>query len=116
MLLVMLVSGTGMVIFFYLYFVSAALILDNLPVHRAIMQSFVVVRNNFWATLGFILLNFVIMLGYSFIMASLAEIEPVGTVAAICLYAYIGSGLAMALLVFYRTRILKQEQRLAPVA
>lgn len=112
-MILMLLSGTVLILFFYLYFVTAAVVMDNLPIHRAIAQSFVVVRNNFWATLGFVLLYNVIALGFAFIMNSLAEMAPWGTVAAVLLYAYIGSGLAMALLVFYRTRILKQEERLA---
>ena len=109
-LLVMLLSGMMLVLFFYLYFVSAALIMDNLPVHRAIMQSFVMVRSNFWATFGFVLLYNVIMLGFAYLMASVATVTPIGTIAAILIYAYIGSGLAMALLVFYRTRILKKDE------
>jgi hypothetical protein len=112
-MILMLLSGTVLILLFYLYLVTAAVVMDNLPVHRAIAQSFVVVRNNFWATLGFVLLYNVIALGFAFIMNSLAEMAPWGTVAALLLYAYIGSGLAMALLVFYRTRILKQEERLA---
>ena len=110
-LVVMMITGTLVVLFFYLYFVTAAVIMDNLPVHRAIVQSFVVVRNNFWATLGFIILYNLISLGFAYIMMSMAEMTAVGTVAAILIYAYIGSGLAMALLVFYRTRLLKQEDR-----
>ena len=109
-LLLMLLSGTLLVIFFYLYFVAAALIMDNLPVHRAIIQSFVLVRRNFWATLGFVVLYNVIMLGFAYLMTGVASITPIGTIAAILVYAYIGSGLAMALLVFYRTRILKQDE------
>ena len=113
---VMLFLGTMWVIFFYFYFVVAALVLDNLPVHRAMMQSFVVVRNNFWTTLGFVVLTNLILEGFTYITASLAGMAPVGTLAAIVLHAYIGSGLAMALLVFYRTRVLKQEDRLVSVA
>jgi hypothetical protein len=109
-LLFMLISGTLLVVFFYLYFVSAAVILDNLPVHRAIIQSFVLVRNNFWATFGFVVLYNVIMAGFAYIMTSLADMPPLGTLVAIFSYAYIGSGLAIALLVFYRTRILKQDK------
>ena len=37
---------------FYLYFVTAAIVLDDLPLHRAMMQSFAVVRDNFLATLA----------------------------------------------------------------
>jgi hypothetical protein len=109
-LIFLLLSGTTLVLFFYLYFVTAAVVVDNLSVHRAIVQSFVLVRNNFWATLGFALLYNVITIGFAFIMASVAAITPWGTLVAILSYAYIGSGLTMALLVFYRTRILKQEE------
>jgi hypothetical protein len=111
-LIFLLLSGTLLVLFFYLYFVTTAVVMDNLPVHRAIVQSFVLVRNNFWATLGFVLLYNVITLGFAFIMASVAKMTMLGTLAAILLFAYIGSGLTMALLVFYRTRILKDEARL----
>ncbi len=110
-LIFLLLGGTVLVVLFYLYFVTAAVIMDNLPIHRAIAQSFVVVRTNFWATLGFVLLYNVITIGFAFLMTSLAKLTPVATLAAILLYAYIGSGLTMALLVFYRTRILKHEEQ-----
>jgi hypothetical protein len=115
-LIFMLLSGTLLVLFFYLYFVTTAVVMDNLPVHRAVAQSFVLVRNNFWGTLGFVVLYNVITLGFAFILANVAAMTPAGTIAAILSYAYIGSGLAMALLVFYRTRILKQDERLVSVA
>jgi hypothetical protein len=115
-LILMLLGGIFVVVFFYLTFVTPALILDNLPVHRAIVQSFVLVRNNFWATLGFVMLNNVIALGFALLLAGLAQMTPIGTIAAILLYAYIGTGLTMALLVFYRTRLLKHEEGLVPAA
>jgi len=108
----MLFSGVVLVLFFYLYFVTAGVILDDLPLYRAITQSFVTVRNNFWATLGFIVLYTVIMLGFGYLLTTLAALTPIATIVAILVYAYIGSGLAMALLVFYRTRLLKQDERL----
>jgi hypothetical protein len=111
-LIFMLFIGVIMVLLFYLYFVTAGLILDDLPVYRAITQSFLTVRNNFWPTLGFIVLYTVISLGFAYLLINLATMTPVGTVIAILVYAYIGSGLAMALLVFYRTRLLKQDERL----
>jgi hypothetical protein len=80
-------------------------------VHQAIARSVVLVRNNFWATLGFILLYNVITLGFSLIMARLATATPAAALIAIVINAYIGSGLAMALLVFYRTRLLKYEEQ-----
>ncbi len=105
-----LFSGSILVLLFYLFFVTAALVLDNLPVHLAMMQSIALVRNNFWATLGFVLLSNVILAGVALIMARLTIWAPVGVAAAIVIYAYIGSGLAMALLVFYRTRVLREEK------
>lgn len=109
-LLAILLSGAVMVLSIYLYFVTVAIVLDNLSVTRAVMQSFTLVRNNFWATLGFILLFQLITVGFSLIMGQIAAGSALGTLIAIPLNAYIGSGLALALLVFYRTRILKHEE------
>jgi len=108
-LLVFLFSGSVMVLFFYLYFVAAALVLDNLPLHSAVAQSFLVVRKNFWATVAFIVLTTVITVGIALIMRQLTAYSFAGTAAAIVVNAYIGSGLAMALLVFYRTRLLHAD-------
>lgn len=108
--LMVLFSGAVLVLFFYLFFVTAALVLDNLPIHLAVAQSFVLVRNNFWATLGFVVLSNVILAGVALLAARLTTWSPLGIVAAIVIYAYIGSGLAMALLVFYRTRVLRGEK------
>jgi hypothetical protein len=102
-----LLAGVVMVLFFYLYFVTAALILDNLPLHTAVAQSFVLVRNNFWAVLGFIILTNLITVGIAMLLAQLTPFEPIGPLAAIAINAYIGTGLTLALLVFYRTRLLK---------
>ena len=109
MLFMFLFSGAVMVLFFYLYFVVVALVMDNLPLHMAVAQSFALVRKNFWATMGFIVLTTVITVGMALIMRQLTEIAPVGIALAIVVNAYIGSGLAMALLVFYRTRILQSS-------
>lgn len=105
-LVMLLFSGMIMVLFFYLYFVTVGLVMDNLPLHVAIMRSFLLVRRNFWATLGFVFLTNLITLGFALIMSRIATYPPLGTVAAIGINAYIGSGLTMALLVFYRTRVL----------
>lgn len=106
----LLFGGAILVVLFYLFFVTAALILDDLPVHLAVAQSFVLVRNNFWATLGFVLLTNVILAGVALLMVQLTTWSTAGIFAAIVIYAYIGSGLTMALLVFYRTRILRAEK------
>lgn len=102
-----LFGGAVLLLFFYLYFSTAALVIDNLPVHRAMLQSFRLVRNNFWATLGFVVLTNLISIGITLLLDQLVALQPVGLLLAVGVNAYIGSGLAMALLVFYRTRILR---------
>jgi hypothetical protein len=103
---VFLLSGAVIILFFYLYFVTAALIMDDIPLHLAVMRSFTLVRNNFLPTLGFIILTNVITVGMALILDRLTAFTPVGVLTAITVNAYVGSGLAMALLVFYRTRLL----------
>jgi len=100
----MLLGGLTMLFFFYLYFAPVALILDNLSLSTAVMQSVHLIRSYFWSTLGFVLLTNVISIGFALILTKLGAFIPMGTAAAIVLNAFIGTGLAMALLVFYRTR------------
>lgn len=104
--LAFLFAGLLMVLTIYLYFVPAALILDGLRLPAAMLQSFRLVRNNFWATLGIILLSELISAGFSLILRPLVVYQPAGTLTAIALNAYIGSGLVMGLFVFYRSRVL----------
>lgn len=103
---VFLLGGLVMVMVLYLYFVPAGLILDDLRLPTAVMQSFRLVRDNFWATIGLILLSQLISLGFTLILGRFAVYQPFGTLVAIILHAYIGTGLVMGLLIFYRSRIL----------
>ena len=100
----MFLAGLTMLGFFYLYFVPAALILDNLSLPTAVVHSVRLVRNYFFPTLGFVLLTNVISIGFALILTRLGAFIPVGVLVAIVVNAFIGTGLAMALLVFYRTR------------
>ena len=100
-------GAVTLVVFFYLYFVTAALIMDNVPLNVAIMRSIRLVRENFWATLGFILLSSLIGLGIALLLVQLADIGMWAGFVAIVINAYIGTGLSMALLVFYRSRFIK---------
>jgi hypothetical protein len=107
-------AGAGaltLVIFFYLYFVVAGLVMDDLSVTAAIARSVRTVQENFWATIGFILLTTLIGLGFALLLIPLSNATPWGALAAIVLNAYIGTGLAMALLVFYRSRVVLKEQK-----
>lgn len=98
--------GMVLVVMVYLYFVPAGLIMDNLPLFHAIGQSFRLVRDNFSATLGLILLMRLISWGVMMILERLFVYQTFGILAAILINAYIGSGLALGWLVFYRSRLL----------
>jgi hypothetical protein len=103
---VLLLSGLSIVFFFYLYFVTAGLVLDNLPVSQAVVRSVLLVRHNFWATLGFVLVTSVISMGMGLLLAPLATGASLGMVIAALVNAFLGTGIALALLFFYRTRLL----------
>jgi hypothetical protein len=96
-----------LIVFFYLYFVTAALIMDNVPLNVAIMRSMRLVQENFWPTLGFVLLSNLIGLGIALLLVQLANMGMWAALVAIVVNAYIGTGLSMALLVFYRSRFIK---------
>ena len=105
-IILMLVSAFTFMLFFYLYFVTAGLILDDQTIFEAVTTSFSLVRNSFWSALGFILLTNVISAGFGLLINPLSAYTPVGTAIAILANAYIGTGLVMALLIYYRTQLL----------
>ena len=100
---------TTLVLFLFLYFVTPAIVLDNLGVREAIARSLHLVRRSFWSVLGFAVLVNVIFAGVGLLLARVASFAPMGTAAAILANAYVGVGLSMALLVFYRTRVLAEQ-------
>lgn len=109
--LTFLFGGMLLVLGVYLYFVPVGLVMDNLTLFPAIGQSFRLARDNFGGTLGLILLTRLISGGITIILQRLFAYQEVGILAAILLNAYIGSGLALGLLVFYRSRLLMAEGR-----
>ncbi|MEZ4706224.1 MAG: hypothetical protein R3A44_03410 [Caldilineaceae bacterium] len=107
--LILLLGGLTFVVYFYLYFAVIGLIVDDLSIFDAVVSSMRLVRHNFWSTFGFIMLLNLISIGFSLLLSSMAAQQPYGAVAAIVANAYIGTGLAMAILVFYRTRLLQLD-------
>jgi hypothetical protein len=105
-----LAGAVTLIVFFYLYFVTAALVMDNVPLTAAIGRSLRLVQENFWPTLGFILLSNLITLGIALLLVQLASIALWSALAAIVINAYIGTGLSLALLVFYRSRLIKSTE------
>ena len=59
------------------------------------------------------LLSNLIGLGFALLLAQVANLAMGGTLVAIVINAYIGTGLSMALLVFYRSRVIKGEPEIA---
>ena len=102
-----------MLLFVYLYFAVPALIMDDLGVRAAIVQSMQLVRSHFLPTLGFVLLTNLIGLGLGLIFVQLADNSLWGALVAIPANAFIGTGLAIALLLFYRTRVLLMAETVA---
>lgn len=109
-LVLAMAGGVFFVAFVYLYFVTAAIVLDDLGVLAAMGQSVTLVRRNFFPVVGFALLVTLIGIGIGLLLANLAGTGPIAMVASILVNAYIGTGLAMALLVFYRSRVLVAAQ------
>jgi hypothetical protein len=89
---------------FYLFFVPQAITLLDAKPLAALWSSFAVVRSSFWSTLGLVLLVNVISLGLGLVLRALLA-SPVGTVVAILVNAYVGTGLTAATFVFFRERI-----------
>lgn len=102
-------GGLSIIIFFYLYFVTAGIVMDNLSALEAIKRSIQLVRANFFATLGFFVLSTLIGLGISLLLLQMANMAMWVVTPAILVNAYVGTGLAMALLIFYRTRYISSE-------
>lgn len=69
----------------------------------ALWRSLTLVRSSFWPCVGLIVLTNVIGAGMSLVWRLLMA-SPAGTVVAIVGNAYVGTGLTMALFIFYRNR------------
>lgn len=103
-------GGLELLIFIYLYFMVAAIIMDDLSIRAAIFQSFRLVQSSFWRVLGFVFISFMINIGFSILLGRVTAFQPpVGIILAILSNAFIGTGLAMALLIFYRSQVLLLE-------
>ena len=103
-------SGLIMVILLFLYFVTTALVLDDLAIEQAVRRSIHLVRNNFWHTVGFVLLTGLISMGMGLLFYQITRLHILGVAFATLGNTFVGTGLAMSLLVFYRTRILAMQQ------
>lgn len=101
----------------YLFFAVDAIVLSEVGALRAVRYSVLVVRHNFWSSLGLILLTLVISLGLPEVFKLIARV-PAGVPVAIVANAYINTGLAAASLLFYRERLARwqHQQRAATLS
>jgi len=88
----------------YVSFFPQAITISGQGPWAAVWQSFNLVRHTFWSCLGLIILTNVIGLGMSLILRLLMG-SPLGMAVAILANAYLGTGLTMAMFIFYRDRI-----------
>lgn len=93
----------------FLYFVIDAVVVSEVPPRRAILSSVSVVRGNFWSTLAFVVLVFIITAGTQIIWSNLGD-SAWGTIAGMVGNAYIASGLTAASMYFYKDRLAGLEQ------
>jgi hypothetical protein len=93
----------------YLAFVPQAILVGDDGVLQAIGHSISIVRMSFWSTLGLLVLVNVIMAGLMLVWDLLTVSAP-GALLAIAANAYVGTGLAAAVLIFYRERLQAWQQ------
>jgi hypothetical protein len=94
----------GVLLLIYLFFLVYAIVFSEIGPIRAAVSSARVVANNFWTSVGFIVLYYVISLGMQVVWTAMSA-SPIGTAAAIAGNAYIESGLAAASMLFYSSRV-----------
>ena len=98
----------------YLGFANEAIVISGIGPLRALHASFNIVRRNFWATLGFLAISYLITVGSGVLWLNLAQQSTVGLIVAIAGSAYLGSGLLAARMAFYRERLRRWQGAVAP--
>ena len=105
--------GSIMVMVYLFYFVDDLLVNEN-GLLQAGWNSMLMVRRNFWSTIGLILLTNVLNAGLMLIWQRLT-FAPWGVVIAILGNAFIGSGLVAAIMIFYQSRYRKWQEELGKI-
>ncbi|HET9222393.1 MAG TPA: hypothetical protein VFO07_07815 [Roseiflexaceae bacterium] len=97
----------------YLGFANEAIVVSGVGPLRALHASFNIVRRNFWGTLGFLALSWLISAGSGVLWLNLSQGSTVGLLVAITGSAYLGSGLLAARMAFYRERLRRWQSAAA---
>lgn len=101
--LIAVTSLVGLVVLIATMFVPEAIVLDAAGPLSAIRKSVTVVATNFWQSMAFFLVTFLITPGLLAIWETIA-FDPLGLAIAIVLNAGMVTSLAIASLAFYRAR------------
>jgi hypothetical protein len=99
----------------YLGFANEAIVVSGVGPLRALHTSFNIVRRNFWGTLGFLAISWLISIGSGVLWLNLAQGSTVGLIVALAGSAYLGSGLLAARMAFYRERLRRWQNMVAAV-
>jgi hypothetical protein len=99
----------------YLGFANEAIAVSGVGPLRALHASFNIVRRNFWGTLGFLTISWLISIGSGVLWLNLAQGSTVGLFVAIAGSAYLGSGLLAARMAFYRERLRRWQNTVATI-
>jgi hypothetical protein len=99
----------------YLGFANEAIAVSGVGPLRALHASFNIVRRNFWSTLGFLALYWLISAGSGMLWLNIAQGSTVGLIVAITGSAYLGSGLLAARMAFYREQLRRWQNAVATV-
>ncbi len=91
-------------LYVHLFFTTCALFVSDADPLQALLSSITVVRISTSSAIGLLALAMIISLGMSYVWSGLGTSE-IATVAGILGNAYIGSGVTLATLIFYRDRI-----------
>lgn len=99
------ILGVLIWLFLYLFFTADAIYVTRVPPVLAIQYSVLVVRYNFWPTIGLILLFMVIVGGTNALWQTLVtNLHGSGAGVAILGHIYVSSGLAVASMKYYKER------------
>ena len=104
----------GYWILLYLWFVSYALVMDDVGIVRAIWYSANVVQRNLFPTFGLVVLSYIIVQGM-LVVWQMLEANAFGNLLAIAGNAFIGSGLVAASFFWYQDRLRAWQSQSAPV-
>jgi len=108
-------TGAMFMALLFFYFVPESLVLQRTHVWTALGQSMMVVINNGWSSMAFILLSVLIMHGFAYIWLALAH-SLTGALVSIVGNAFLTAGLTIASLYFFQNRLSILAQLFAQAA